>query len=65
MYPLILVLIHLSVLFIHLLVICIHFRSYFHDEQLFGIDPQDDMDVLFFAYAHCIAEGQEGKWVEL
>ena len=57
---------YLFIYFIYpFLVICIHFRSYFHDEQLFGTDPQDDMDVLFFAYAHCIAEGQEGKWVEL
>lgn len=37
-------------------------RSYFRDEQLFGIDPSDNLDVVLYGYAHCLAEGQEGKY---
>ena len=36
-------------------------RSYFRDEQLFGIDSSDTLDVLLYGYAHCLAEGQEGE----
>jgi hypothetical protein len=37
-----------------------YMRSHFQDDQLFGNDSSDDIDILFFAYAHCIAEGKDG-----
>lgn len=37
------------------------YRTYYCDEQLFGAEQSDTLDVLFYGYAHCIAEGKEGK----
>ena len=36
-------------------------RSHYRDEQLFGSGQVEDVDVLVFAFAHYIAEGQEGS----
>ena len=40
-----------------LLILC---RRHFHEEQLFGSSKEDDIDVLLFARAHCVANNHGG-----